>query len=203
MDGSILQTLHREPGTKRPFYGQRLDPSAQHGARFKAGVFNENEVRAAAGIMMAIGGIGLAHAYFDRNFLPIQIVVAVFFAEFLIRITLGLHRSPFGRIARLMTRRISPHWVSARPKRFAWSIGLVMSSAMLIVALSGNLGPPTLLICLLCLALMWLEAVLGICVGCEIHRLIVRRGWAEPDPEFEVCTHGDCAISAPRPGEAP
>ena len=34
-----------------------------------------------------------------------------------------------------------------------------------------------LTICLICMALMWLEAVLGLCLGCEIHGALVRRGW--------------------------
>jgi hypothetical protein len=33
-------------------------------------------------------------------------------------------------------------------------------------------------ICLICLGLMWLESVLGLCLGCEIHGILVRRGWA-------------------------
>ena len=40
--------------------------------------------------------------------------------------------------------------------------------------------------------LMWMEAVLGLCLGCEIHARMVRRGWTTKDPAFEVCAHGAC-----------
>lgn len=36
--------------------------------------------------------------------------------------------------------------------------------------------------CLVCLALMWLESVLGVCLGREIREQLVRRGWARPGP---------------------
>ena len=76
-----------------------------------------------------------------------------------------------------MTRRHPPEWVSAKPKRFAWTLGLAMSLAMTVITNSGVRGLLPRTICLICLALMWLESVLGLCVGCEIHGLLVRRGW--------------------------
>jgi len=31
---------------------------------------------------------------------------------------------------------------------------------------------------------MWLESVLALCLDCEIHGLLVRRGWARKDEAF-------------------
>ena len=42
----------------------------------------------------------------------------------------------------------------------------------------------------LLLTLMWMEAVLGLCLGCEIYGLMVRRGWRAPDHAFEICANG-------------
>jgi hypothetical protein len=53
-------------------------------------------------------------------------------------------------------------------------------------------------ICLMCLAMMWLESVLGLCLGCEIHGLLVRQGWASKDPAFEICAHGACDVASRR-----
>jgi hypothetical protein len=47
-------------------------------------------------------------------------------------------------------------------------------------------------LCLICLTLMWLESALGLCLGCKIHALLVRRGWAADDPGYEVCADGSC-----------
>lgn len=161
-------------------------------------MFDENQVRAAAGLTMALGTVGFVYAYFAKVYVPIQVVTTVFFIEFLIRVTAGLKYSPIGMLARWMTQRQPPQWASAKPKRFAWTLGLVMSLAMMIITNSGIRGALPLTICLICLALMWLEAVLGLCLGCEIHRLLVRRGFATKDDAFEICAHGSCTIDGRR-----
>ena len=45
---------------------------------------------------------------------------------------------------------------------------------------------------------MWLESVLDLCLGCEIHGLLVRRGWAKKDEAYEVCAHGACDVTPRR-----
>ncbi len=157
-----------------------------------AAVFDEHEVRAAAGLTMVVGAVAFAFANFEQQFLPLQIVTAFFAVEFLVRVTLGLRYSPVGVVARALTYGRPPEWVSAKPKRFAWSIGLAMSLSMTVVINSGVRGLLPRTICLVCLTFMWLESVLGLCVGCEIAGLAVRRGWASADPDFELCAHGAC-----------
>jgi hypothetical protein len=44
---------------------------------------------------------------------------------------------------------------------------------------------------------MWMESVLGLCLGCEIHGFLVRRGWATKDEAYEICANGACEIPAP------
>jgi hypothetical protein len=46
---------------------------------------------------------------------------------------------------------------------------------------------------------MWSESALGICMGCEIHAFLVRRGWAKKDEAYEICAHGVCEVPAPQP----
>ncbi|OLT06572.1 hypothetical protein BJF90_15995 [Pseudonocardia sp. CNS-004] len=57
-------------------------------------------------------------------------------------------------------------------------------------------------ICLICLALMWSESVLGLCLGCEIHGLLVRRGWVTKDEAFEICVNGVCDVPGPQQAAA-
>jgi hypothetical protein len=181
-------------------FGEIIHGLSDNGVELQAAVFNEHEVRAAAGITMVLGAVAFVYAFFAQVYLPIQIVTTVFFVEFLIRVMAGLKYSPVGLAARWMTQRQAPQWVSAKPKRFAWTLGLVMSFAMMVITNSGIRGTLPLTICLICLVLMWLEAVLGLCLGCEMHGLMVRRGWASKDPAFEVCAHGACAYV---PGQKP
>ena len=79
---------------------------------------------------MAAGAVAFVYVDFEKVFGPIQIVTAVFFVDFLIRVTAGLARSPYGLVAGWLTRRLPPQWVSVKPKRFAWTLGLMMSAAM-------------------------------------------------------------------------
>lgn len=175
-------------------YGEVVPGLSHQGRLLQTGVFNEHAVRAAAGLTLVLGAVAFVYAYFAKVYAPIQVVTSVFFLEFAVRVTAGITVSPLGVIAGWMTRRQPPHWVSAQPKRFAWTLGLVMSFAMMVITNSGIRGALPLTICLICLTLMWLEAVLGLCLGCEIHGLLVRRGWVEKDNGFEICTHGACDI---------
>jgi hypothetical protein len=165
------------------------------GRELHAAIVNEHQARAAAGITMALGGVAFVYANFNKLFWPIRTVSAFFFIDFLVRVTAGLERSPSGLAAGWMARWQSPQWVSAKPKRFAWTLGLAMALAMAVITNSGIHGTLPRTICLICLALMWLEAVLGLCLGCEIYGLMVRRGWRPPDNAFEICANGVCDLN--------
>ncbi len=164
------------------------------GRVLRAAAVNEHQARAAAGITMALGAVAFVYANFDKLFWPIRTVSAFFFIDFVIRVTAGLDRSPSGVAAAWMTRRHAPQWVSAKPKRFAWTMGIAMALAMTIITNSGIHGPLPRTICLICLTLMWLEAVLGLCLGCELYGVMVRRGWRATDDAFEVCANGVCDL---------
>jgi hypothetical protein len=179
--------------SKRQF-GEMIIGLSIDGRQINASVFNENEVRAAAGLTLVIAAVAFSYAFFAKVYQPIQMVTAFFFAELLIRVTFGLKYSPMAMLGRLLIRRQQPHWVSAKPKRFAWSLGVVMALAMTIITNVGIRGGLPLTICILCMTLMWMEAVLGLCLGCEIYAYMVRRGWVKKDDAFEICSNGVCAF---------
>jgi hypothetical protein len=164
------------------------------GRQLHAPVVDENQARVAAGLTMALGAVAFVYANFDKLFWPIRTVSTFFFVDFLARVTLGLRRSPTGLLAGWLTHRHAPQWVSAKPKRFAWTLGLVMALAMTIVTNLRIHGALPRTICLTCLTLMWLEAVLGLCLGCELYGAMVRRGWRAADDAFEVCAGGACDL---------
>ena len=174
--------------------GERISGLTVDGKELHAAVFNENQVRAAAGLTMVIGAAAFAYAYFAEQYVPLQVAATLFFVEFLVRVRFGIRYSPVGIVARAMTRSHPPEWVSAKPKRFAWTLGLAMSFSMMVITNSGVRGTLPRTICLICLTLMWMESSLGLCLGCKIHGLLVRRGWATKDPDFEVCAHGACEL---------
>ena len=176
-------------------FGQRIAGLTVDGAELRAAVFDENQVRAAAGLTMVLGAVAFNLAYFKHQYIPLQLVSTLFFVDFVARLTFGIRNSPVGMVARVMTFRRTPDWVSAKPKRFAWTLGMGMAFSMMVITNSGIRGTLPRTICIICLTLMWMESVLGVCLGCKIHALLVRRGWASADPAFEICSHGECRVA--------
>jgi hypothetical protein len=175
-------------------YNREIVRHVVDGKVLRASAVNEHQARAAAGTTMALGATAFVYANFDKVFWPIRAVSTSLVIDFLLRVTVGLERSPSGLIAGWLTRRQDPQWVSAKPKRFAWTLGLTMALAMTVITNSGIHGSLPRSICLICLTLMWMEAVLGLCLGCEIYGVMVRRGWRAPDDEFENCANGACDV---------
>jgi Domain of unknown function (DUF4395) len=174
--------------------GQRNPNPAAENEEPRAAVLNENQVRAAAGLTLVIGAVAFSYAYFTKQYIPLQAAASLFLLEFLTRLTAGIRYSPIGLVARAMTLGRPPEWVSAKPKRFAWTLGLAMALAMTVITNSGIRGPLPRTICLICLTLMWMESALGLCLGCKIHGLLVRHGWIGTDPDIEGCAAGDCKL---------
>jgi hypothetical protein len=175
-------------------FGQRIPGLIVNGKELRAPVFNENEVRAAAGITMVVGAVAFSFAYFRHQYIPLQAVSSFFLLEFLIRVTLGVRYSPVGQVARVLMRNQPPQWVSAKPKRFAWTIGLGIAFAMTIITNSGIRGWTPRSMCLVCLTMMWLESALGLCLGCQLYGWLARRGWIAKDDAVEICADGSCEV---------
>lgn len=189
-------------------YGKIIPELVIDGKPAPYGVVNEREIRAAAGIMFALGLIALLSVLYDQNIRLAFGVVLAFWIDFVLKVGFGPEWSYIGRIAALIVRRQRPEYVGAIQKRFAWGIGLVLSSIVLFLigknllisscAGVGFLGfPPCafpMFLCSVCLVFMWLESAAGICVGCTIYRWLIRKG-VVATPEFApACPGGVCTI---------
>ena len=150
-------------------------------------VINEREARAAAGIQTLLGtiiifvGIGFNHITAARVYL------AFLWFDFLIRI-INPNYSPTLLLGRFFVQNQKPEYVGALQKRFAWTIGWFISFPMIYwFVLNWDITFYKVLICVLCIVLMFLESAFSICVGCMIYKAIVRE-----DPEH--CPGGRCEI---------
>ena len=102
--------------------------------------------------------------------------------------------SPTILISALLAHGKEPMWKPINPKRFAWSIGAIFISICLVFfnpdtfahwvnfIFTYEVLPTTLnympkwipqVLVGMCVGFMWLETVLGFCVGCKIHSLLV------------------------------
>ena len=139
---------------------------------------------------MVIGAMAFSYAYFDKQYVPLQAAASLFLLDFLMRVTVGTALQPDRHGRRAVAAGDPPDWVSAQPKRFAWTLGLMMALAMTVITNVGIRGLLPRTICLICLTLMWMESALGLCVGCKLHGLLSRRGWRTPG--LELCSDGTC-----------
>ena len=129
--------------------------------------------------------------------------------------------SPTIWLATLLAKRSPQVWKPLAPKRFAWTIGASMISVCLVFfhpekfAAAVNfitqhtLLPTTeqylprwlpLVMVWVCLGFMWMEAVLGYCLGCHVHALLVKVGVFQ-DP-CEACNNLDFHLAPTGGGES-
>ncbi|MFQ6609572.1 MAG: DUF4395 family protein, partial [Fidelibacterota bacterium] len=77
---------------------------------------------------------------------------------------------------RSMDRQESGAGICGCPaKKFAWIIGIVLATIMLIlVVIVNSYSPITGLICLICLIFLFFESAFGICLGCKFYSLFYK-----------------------------
>lgn len=118
--------------------------------------------------------------------------------------------SPTIYLSTFLARNKKPVWKPLVPKRYAWTIGATLISVCLVFfnpdtfaewvnALFGdNLLPTTenympfwipQTLVFVCLSFMWLETVLGFCVGCSVYSLLVKLSIHRE--ECEACNNID------------
>ncbi len=135
-------------------------------------VLNEREVRASAGILFLGMSTSLMLVTFKHDFLLIKYVLTVFLIDFIIRVLINPKFSPTLIIGRLIVHNQTPEYVGAQPKKFAWILGLVLSSTMFIfIVIMNSYSIITASICLICLTFLFFETAFGICLGCKFYSL--------------------------------
>lgn len=142
---------------------------------FDIPVLNEREIRAAAGILFLIMFISVLTVLLKGNFLLLKYAITLFLTDMIIRVLINPRFSPALIIGRLIVRNQSPEYVGAPQKKFAWIIGLVISSTMFILQIVMNsYGPITGIMCFICLIFLFFESAFGICIGCKVYSWIYR-----------------------------
>ncbi|HMO77724.1 MAG TPA: DUF4395 domain-containing protein [Candidatus Paceibacterota bacterium] len=176
-------------------YGQEIPNLKIHGVAAPYPVLNERAIRAGAGLMFAAGLFAFFHAFYLGDFVYIQVLVVLFFIDFLMKVVIGIRFSPISRLANLIVRGQKPEFVGAVQKRFAWSICLVLAATMIILLFVFEIrSTANLAICAVCLTFMFMESAFGICVGCKIYNTLLKYKLIK-QPEYKpACPGNVCAI---------
>lgn len=105
-------------------------------------------------------------------------LLAVLAVGFWARVFTGPGLSPLGRLATdvVAPRLGPPRYVPGSPKRFAQTIGAVVTTTGTVLLLILGTGTATTVVLAIMLAFSLLESVAGICVGCIIFGWLMRLG---------------------------
>ena len=153
-------------------------------------VLNEREIRAAAGLLFLATFLSLMLILFTNNFVPVKYVITLFLADFIIRVFINPRFAPTLILGRIIVGRQTPEYVGARQKKFAWSVGLVLSATMFVFLVVVNAySPITGLTCLVCLLFLYFESVFGICLACKFYSLVFKK-------KVQYCPGEVCTIKA-------
>jgi len=161
-------------------YGERVPG-------YEVPVLNEREARAAAAILFVgaflglVNGVMLGTAVFSKYF------VTFFAIDFTIRVIQPRY-APSLLLGRFFVQNQKPEYVGAAQKRFAWMLGMILAWPMfyyLVIDFQPN--PIKVLVCLICMALLFFESAFSICLGCKIFQLFKKQ-----DPKY--CPGGVCEI---------
>jgi len=157
-------------------------------------VINEREARAAAGILFMLGmivifvGIGFGHIIVARVYL------AFMFVDFTARM-ISPNYSPSLLLGKFAVRNQIPEYAGGLQKRFSWTLGWFISLPMMWwFVIHWDITFYKVLVCILCLTLLFLESAFSICLGCMLYKLIVRE-----DPQY--CPGGTCTIKVKEPSQ--
>ena len=166
-------------------YGEKVDG-------YDVLVLNEREARAGAGILFAIGMLSLMNAVALGHIVVTKFFISFFTLDFLIRVMQPRY-APSLLIGRFFVQNQRPEYVGATQKRFAWGIGLLLALPMFyLLVIDFQPNPIKVLVCMLCLMLLFLESAFSICLGCKLFELFKK------DPVTH-CPGGVCEIRAKEP----
>ncbi len=139
-------------------------------------VLNEREARAGAGLLFMFAMVSFLNSYLVHDFTFTKIFVTVFMVDFFIRIFINPNYAPSLILGRLFIQHQTPEYVGAPQKRFAWAIGFTLSVVMFfMIVIFEIMTPVKIVICLLCLALLFSETAFGICLGCIVYHLVYKK----------------------------
>jgi hypothetical protein len=151
-------------------------------------VLNERAVRAGAGILFFFAIVTFMHAFLMGNFLPTRVFVVAFLVDFTVRIFINPRFAPSLILGQWAVRKQRPDYVGAPQKRFAWAIGFALALLMFyLMVLNSVVGPINMIVCSVCMLLLFFEASFGICIGCKVYNALNKE-------KAQLCPGGVCEL---------
>jgi len=161
-------------------------------------VLDERQLRASAGIMLLLGIIASINGFILNKYTIIPYISGFLLLNFIIGIFINPKYAPTMLIAKVFVYKQSQLPIGAIQKKFAWSLGLILSAIIFTLSLflvnDSSYFDPVCLLCIICLMLLYLETAFGICVGCKFYDLAIGLKLIKKPAEKPNCMGDACEV---------
>lgn len=161
-------------------------------------VLDERQLRASAGIMLLLGIIASINGFILNKYYIITYISGFFLINFIIGIFINPKYSPTMLLAKIVIYKQSPLPIGAIQKKFAWSLGLILSAIIFTLSLflinDSTYFDPVCLLCIICILLLYLESAFGICVGCKLYDVAITLKLLKRPTEKPNCMGDSCEV---------
>jgi cation transporter-like permease len=161
-------------------------------------VLNERQVRASSGIMFLFGLIASINGIILQNYSVIPYISGFLLLSFAVAVFINPRYSPTMLIGYFFVRKQTPLYIGAVQKKFAWSLGLALATAIFVLSIfllaDASYFTPLCQLCIICLVLLYLETAFGICVGCKLYFLAIRMKLLKEPSEKPNCMGDACNV---------
>ncbi len=147
--------------------------------------------------MLLVGVIASINGFVVKNYAILPYLTGFLALNFFIGIFVSPKLSPTMAVSKLLVRKQCPLPIGAIQKKFAWSLGFLLTGATFALSLllvnDASWFEPVCMLCLICLLFLFLETAFGICVGCKIYFLAVKLKLLKPEPVTPNCMGDACS----------
>ncbi len=161
-------------------------------------VLDERRLRGSAGIMFLLGIIAFINGFILQQYIVIPYISGFLLLNFIIGIFINPKFAPTIFIAHVFVRKQSRIYFGAIQKKFAWSLGLLLSLVIFVLSLyllqDESYFDSVCMLCLLCLVLLFFETAFGICIGCKLYNVFVYLKLFKKPAEKPNCMGDSCDV---------
>ena len=97
---------------------------------FNYPVLNERAIRASSGIMLFFGVIASINGFILKNYIIIPYISGFILLNFFIGVFINQKYAPTMMLGNWIVSKQKPIYIGAIQKKFAWSLGIILSSIM-------------------------------------------------------------------------
>ena len=159
---------------------------------------DERVMRGSAGVMLFLAIIASINGFVLDRYAIIPYISGFLALNFLIGIAINPKFSPTIWIAKFMVEGQTPLPIGAIQKKFAWSLGFILTLITFILSLylqnDVSYFDNVCMLCLICIGLLYLETAFGVCVGCKLYHLALSMKLLKAPEEKPNCMGDACDI---------